>query len=109
VLALINQYGDPSNQKASFFNFCLTNGKQMLATRYCSDKTLEPRTLHYAVGRQFVMNEGHGVMEKAKGKPECILVSSEKLTDSDVDWQIVPPEYALLVTEGMDVSLRKLK
>jgi glutamine amidotransferase len=109
VLALIQQYGDTSTQKASFFNFCLTDGKQMIATRYCSDTKLEPRTLHYALGREFVMHEGHGVMQEAIGSPECILISSEKLTHSDAAWTVVPPQHALLVTENMDVSLRKLK
>ena len=109
VLALIQQYGDASNKKASFFNFCLTDGKQMLATRYCSDETREPRTLHYAMGHQFVMKNGHGVMQEATGKPECILISSEKLTHADAAWKVVPPQHALLVTEDMDVSLRALK
>ncbi|MDX2345743.1 MAG: class II glutamine amidotransferase [Legionella sp.] len=108
VLDLVKQFAGKKLQDASYLNLCLTDGKQLLAIRYCSDAAFEPRSLHYAVGQQFVMQNGHGEMQKANGTPKCVLVSSEKLTESDKAWQIVPPQHALLVTEKMDVVLKKM-
>ncbi len=110
VMMLVRQFASPdAQQEGAFLNLCLTNGKQLLATRFASNKNATPRTLHYAKGSAFVMHDGHGEMKQAKGAPECILVSSEKLTVSDQAWQVVPPQHALLVTEDLNVTLQSFK
>ncbi|MDF1645778.1 MAG: class II glutamine amidotransferase [Legionellaceae bacterium] len=106
VLALVEQFGGAPTHPASYFNLCLTDGKQLIATRYCSQANIEPSSLHYAVGRQFLIKEGRGEMLKARGRPHCVLVSSERLTQSDATWEAVPPQHLLLVTQDMGVSLR---
>ncbi len=109
VLELVEKFQDTSTRKTSYFNLCLTDGKRLLATRYCSDKTVEPASLHYAEGSQFVMKDGYGEMQATKKTPRCILVSSEKLTASDVAWKMLPAHHALLVTEDMALSVIALK
>jgi glutamine amidotransferase len=109
VLGLVQQFGGASHQKPSHFNVCLTDGKRLIATRYCSDKACTPRSLHYAIGSQFLMQNGQGEMLPSgeKKSPACVLVSSEKLTQSSVAWQAVPPQHMLLVTAGLDVKLEE--
>jgi glutamine amidotransferase len=93
VLQLVQKFSKAHQKEASYLNLCLTDGKRLIATRYCSDNTLTPRTLHYAV----------------KNKPQSVLVSSEKLTHADTDWKVVPAQHALLVTEAKDFTLQPMK
>lgn len=104
VLVLVKQFA--KTDEPSYFNMCVTDGERLLAARYCSDKTCEPASLHYALGQQFVIREGYGHMLEADGAPQCILVSSERLTQSKERWQTVPPNHMLLVDRGFEVSHR---
>ena len=106
VLDLIKEYGDAKVKKASHFNVCLTDGKRLVATRYCSDKSSSARTLHYAEGQQFGLKQDLKKAGNKTIKPKYILVCSEKLSESDAHWRVVPSNHILLVTEEMKVSLR---
>lgn len=105
VLELVSQYGGSG---PSYFNICLTDGKRLWATRYCSDKNIIPESLHYSVGDKFQATEGRYHMLHEDKRPNCILVTSEELTNCTGDWQIVPSNHLLMVNKEKKLYLRPL-
>ncbi|MEE9451598.1 MAG: class II glutamine amidotransferase [Gammaproteobacteria bacterium] len=47
-----------NNQALSILNTVLTDGKQMIATRYISDRNKDPLSLHYTLGDHVDMKDG---------------------------------------------------
>lgn len=104
ILQLVKHYG---TNGPSFFNICLTDGRRLVATRYCSNKKIIPESLHYSIGSRFLAEGGHYRMLQ-KGPQECILVTSEKLNNFKAEWQDVPANHFLIVDEGLTVQMRAI-
>lgn len=100
ILALVKQYGQTG---PSYFNLCLTDGRRVVATRYCSSPRHKPLTLHYLTG---YIPPALGVWEQEEKKLVYAVVSSEKLNDLNMGWEEVPPQHMVLVDENKSVALR---
>ncbi len=70
-------------------NTVLTNGKELMATRYIASDRHSPHSLYYSK-----MYSG-------------VIVASEKLTDED-EWIEVPTNSALFVDQGLDISIQPI-
>ena len=92
----------------SYFNICLTDGKQLIATRYCTDKSATPESMHYSVGSRFIAENNHYHMRQNNNEHNAILVSSEKLTDFDVEWHDVPINHLMMVDSDLRIQFRPL-
>lgn len=101
IQQLINQFGTPG---ASYYNICITDGSRIVASRYCTDKTIEPESLHYMEGRYFWSEKNY--QNKVNSKPEqCVLIASEKLTDFNEQWQTVPANHLILVNTDYSIQI----
>lgn len=100
---LTMQYGTRGN---NFFNVCITDGKRMIASRYCSDRRYKPLSLHYSKGHRFIVDQGHYHMSSGGGgKPQSILIASEILNDFANEWIAVPEHHILMVDSDLEVDL----
>jgi glutamine amidotransferase len=106
VLHLVKKYGKPGT---SIFNICITDGQQLIASRYCSDKNIQPESMHYAIGSRFMLHDKHWHMLQDNKKRACALISSEKLTNFDVEWQEVPANHIVMLDKTLHLQLRSLK
>ncbi len=102
---LVNRVNEKSE---SYYNVCLTDGKRLIASRYCTRKDITPETLHYAIGSRFVVKNKRHHMTHEKGKRQCALITSEKLTNSDAEWETVPVNHLLLIDSTFEVQFRAL-
>ena len=102
LLKTHNKHGE------SDYNICMTDGRRLLASRYCTDRAIAPQTLHYAVGSRFVVKNKHHHMLQEEGRRNCVLISSEKLTNSDSEWQTVPTHHLMLVDTDLTIQFRSL-
>ena len=96
----------------SYFNVCITDGRRLVASRYCSDPSMKSLTMHYAMGSGLISptkGEDEQPIMAENGHKKCILVSSEKLSNASEEWHMLPPQHLLLVDEDMNVSIRKLR
>lgn len=100
---LIKDFG---THNSSFFNICLTDGERLIASRYTTDKRVQPESMHYFAGSCFA-GTGHYYMQN-EDVHECILVTSEKLTDLNTEWEDVPANHLLLVDRDHRLQLRSL-
>lgn len=93
----------------SFYNLCLTDGQRMIASRYCTDTHTEPRSLHFSQGLEFKKRDRHYHMcQDKKENNRCVLITSEKLTNFNGEWESVPPSHLLIVDHPFSISLQPL-
>ena len=105
IMLLVEEFSAPG---PSFFNICLTDGRRLIASRYCTDKNLVPETMHYSVGSRFVAKNNHYHMLKQNGDHGSLLVASEKLTNFDAEWHDVPVNHLMLVDSDLSIQLLPL-
>ena len=104
IQQLIDQFGTPG---ASYYNICITDGCRIVASRYCTDKKIEPESLHYVEGRYFWSEKNF--QNKKNSKPgQCVLIASEKLTDFNEQWQIVPANHLILVNTDYSIQIEPI-
>ncbi|MBA2648794.1 MAG: class II glutamine amidotransferase [Legionella sp.] len=81
-------------QDQSYLNICITDGKQLVASRYCVDRSQEPDSLHYLIST-----------DQSSGLQQSALIASEMLTEKK-QWLRVPPSHFVCVDENHKVELR---
>ncbi|MBA2651583.1 MAG: class II glutamine amidotransferase [Tatlockia sp.] len=101
INALVEKY---AYENASYFNVCLTDGKCLIASRYCTAENTMPESLHYFVGTSL-----QKYFEIQGLAPKAALISSEKLTNFNADWQDVPANHFLLIGENHQIELRPIE
>ena len=97
---------------SSSVNLFITNGRQLVATRYCFDfgcyGTEDPSKVHeanvnflslwYTLGRDYSLHEGEWKMVGGAENADSIIVASEPLTKDIAAW-VELPEYGALFAE----------
>lgn len=88
-------------QAYASLNIVLTNGKQILVTRYTSHPDKVPNSLHYCIGDHVQKKIGSGLMHSIDTThPTSILIASEPINEFTTQWQDVPPNSLLLCDEN---------
>lgn len=87
----------------SRYNFALTDGEVVLASRYVSDPAAKPHSLYVCAGKRFENTDGRYHMVPADGAPGAVIIASEPLTDDRTGWKEVPVNHLVLVTPEQDI------
>jgi predicted glutamine amidotransferase len=87
-------------------NFCVSNGRSIVALRLALEEPEVP-TLHACAGARFVCADGVCRIEKVVDGPGCAMVASEVLSD-DPHWVTVENGELVLAHENFAVETRKL-
>lgn len=95
--------------RENYVNSCLTNGKFMVATRYCSKPDEEPLSLYYSVGTRYECEGGVCRIDKSGTGKKAALIVSEPLTDLANDWVKVPNNHFIVIDEALNVSFFPIK
>lgn len=104
VQDLIATHGTPG---PSYYNCCLTNGTNIIASRYCTDKHVKPETLYYLDGEYFWSHKHY--LNKPKAMPKnCVIIASEVLTEFKQQWQTVPINHFIMVNEDSTISFKPI-
>ena len=98
---LVKRY---SAHQTSYFNFCLTDGSRLFATRYCSHQNTTPESLHYFAGHTF---EPHRQLQNksSQTKHGSVLIASEKLTKFNAEWQAFSANHLLMVSDDLQIKV----
>lgn len=83
----------------TYLNTVITNGKFLVATRYCSDLKIEPLSLYYATGARYLCEDGVCRMVQDGADKNSALVVSERLTDLREDWHKIPDNHFVVIDE----------
>ena len=92
-------------EEPSRYNFAVTDGHSIVATRYVTKPSITPHTLYVAQGERFDNVEGRYRMRPAERHPNAVIIASEPLTENRSDWTPVPENHVVLVTPEMRVRM----
>ncbi|KTD06544.1 glutamine amidotransferase [Legionella gratiana] len=94
VLTLINNLVRKNYKRAvCYFNICITNGKHIVAFRYCPSSQAKPETMYFC---------------RDNSISEYIIIASEKLSTKGFKWEIIPRNHSLLIESDFTLSLKEL-
>jgi ergothioneine biosynthesis protein EgtC len=87
-------------------NFAVTDGNNLLVSRYSDDKKNEPPSLYYAEGESLLLkkNSYHIV----KGKRKFAIVASEPLTKNKKEWTLVKSNHLIMIDEDSGIEMKKI-
>jgi predicted glutamine amidotransferase len=92
--------------EASDYNFAVTDGERVVATRYTDRAGAVPQTLYVCTGRRFENVDGHYRM--VDGPTGAVIVASEPLTSRREEWRAVPPNHVVTVDRDLSVTISPL-
>ncbi|QMT59834.1 class II glutamine amidotransferase [Legionella sp. PC997] len=109
TLNIINELVKNHHKQAvCYFNICLTDGKRIVAFRYCTSSRITPETMYFSLGDDFLSNSSQQTMYKH------VIIASEKLsihgakTTDKFKWQIIPANHCFMIESNLSISLQKL-
>ncbi len=102
---LIMKYGTPG---PSFLNICVTDGRRLIASRFCTDKDFRPESMYYSIGSKFEKKGDRYHMTHGEGQPTCLLVASERINDFCQEWHEMPSHHLLLIDADFNTLLYEL-
>ncbi len=109
----LDEFTNKANiKKASFYNFAVTNGKELVVSRYRSNDLEESASLHYSRGKHYsVLPTGEYDLEKAddRNDAEYVIISSEILTEDTEAYPDVPENHTICVREDLSFELEEIK
>ena len=98
-------------KETSFYNFAVTNGSEIVVSRYHSNDDESSASLHYSRGKHFaVLPSGKYDLEKASNRKEAeyVIISSEILTDNTADFPDVPENHTITVREDLSFEIEEI-
>lgn len=105
-----NWVNETPNEKnvPSLLNFAITDGENIVVSRYVSSKTDEAASLYFSTGSNFVENApGRFKMERMNRSQNLVMIASEPLTFERGDWISVPTNSTVSI-KGLNVLLHPI-
>ena len=96
-------------EHTALYNLVITDGMRMIATRHSTKPEKESRTLYYTQGKEYKCENNHCWMVNDDGKPEAVLLVSEKLDREEQDWVKVPEHHVLLIDSDLSLEVLSLE
>jgi glutamine amidotransferase len=82
----------------SYYNFAVTNGQDVIATRYVNNDTNDPASLYITSGAKFECREGICRMLPAGQQEHAVIIASEPLTNAKENWLKIPKNHLVILT-----------
>lgn len=95
--------------EATYLNFAVTDGENVIATRFVDREDKDPLSLYFSCGSSFELHQGDFRMKRDARGPSTVIISSEPLTRSREDWMAVTPNHMITVSSASKVELLPIK
>lgn len=102
IIELQNQ---AETEEVPHLNFALTDGKNLLATKFTSNKSNGPVSLYYALPEKIEVKNKELCLSGNSENRKAILVASEPLSDEKVVWQSVPNNSIFISDENLNYEI----
>ncbi|KTD72655.1 class II glutamine amidotransferase [Legionella tucsonensis] len=103
TLKIIDELVKKHHKKGvSYFNICATDGKRIVAFRYCTSSRSKPETMYFSLGENIVQSTTKETIYK------YVIIASEKLSTNGFKWQIIPVNHCFMIESNLSISLKKL-
>jgi ergothioneine biosynthesis protein EgtC len=88
----------------SHLNFAVSDGQNILVSRYVSKPDIEPPTLYISSGERIEVHEGKYRMAPTQQHPNAVIIASEPLTAVRSDWHAVKRNHLVIVTPELHIQ-----
>ncbi len=106
----LNQWAkDAGIKEGSNFNFAVTDGENMVVTRYATPIEKTPESLYYTYGSDFSCTGDTCRMENPLKNKSSIIISSEPVTEEHDNWIEIPSGTLLEVNEKNDLRMINIR
>lgn len=92
--------------RGSALNMVVSDGEEMVGSRYIDDPTATPYSLHHTEGSRYVCDDNGCGMRRASTREQAVLIASEPLTREAEHWKSVPPNHFVLVDRDNRIAFR---
>jgi predicted glutamine amidotransferase len=86
----------------SYYNFAVTDGRNVAAIRYVSDQTVEPASLYFSAGRKYQCANGVCEFVECQPSEKAVVISSERLSEDSSHWFRVAPNHVVTVNQDLE-------
>ncbi|KAL6064459.1 glutamine amidotransferase subunit [Balamuthia mandrillaris] len=110
IHTLIRWKREKGVEERSFLNFAISDGKNVIVTRFIDPESSQPASLYYASGTRYEGNNGEYHMIQAR-RQQCYIVASEPLTregEDKKDWIPVPKNHVITITDHFNLLLHPI-
>jgi len=91
----------------SYLNFAVSNGRNSLVSRFCTEPDYEGESLYLHRGLRYVCEAGQCRMIAPDAEGGAVLICSEPLSE-DPGWERIPRNHVVVVDEQRNVRLAPL-
>ena len=95
-------------REVSYYNFAVTNGFDIVVTRYSSNPEVKPETLYYTICHDVETHDGICEISRSHGIHPAVIIASEPITLERKGWLRIPRNQMLVVSETMRVKTSRL-
>lgn len=90
-------------------NTVLTDGRNLIATRYHSSEEAPKNTLFYSVGDYILPETGKGLMNNPKpDQAGAFIVASEPINEVDSEWIEIKQNQMIIVDSNINITIRNI-
>ena len=108
VRKIASWVSDVDTGEPTHLNFAVTDGHNMLATRFVTDDTVTPQTLYISQGERLEIKDDCFRMRASNGSTGSVIIASEPLTEAPEDWQSVPTNHLVTVSPELHVRVKPI-
>jgi ergothioneine biosynthesis protein EgtC len=109
TIRLLETWLDEAGVSApSWLNLCLSDGENLLATKYVTQPSGQPQSLYIAHGDRFELHGRHYHMTRSNGENRATLIASEPLTVEHTDWEPVPRNCSVSVSPELQIDVQPI-
>jgi predicted glutamine amidotransferase len=109
IRQIVSWYEDDGETRPLVLNFCLSNGRGIVASRFAINAP-DPPTLYCCRGSGLHLRDGLCRVEPVRAGRDngCVLIASERMSD-DSPWQSIDDGRIVTVDADHDVSTRTIE
>lgn len=106
AITQINTFQEPyKDEFHARINSVLTNGEEMIVTRYTSGDPNEVLPVFFTIGDEWDAQTQNSHMLPTKDKPQALLIATEPLTENITGWEEIPANHMLKIDKESNFTI----
>ncbi len=107
---IVGWHEEDNDERHLVLNFCVTDGRRLVASRYARNVP-ESASLFYAAGGRYVCDPNEGCWMEPNGNgpadPSCVILASERLS-LRAPWERVEEDHLVVIAENHEIEQQHL-
>ncbi len=105
TIAQLNEWTrEVATEESSHYNFAVTDGHTIVATRYTDQPQYSAETLYFSRGERFECLGDVCRVISTRDKPHAIIIASEPLTP-EARWEPIPVNHMITVSQNLVIEI----